>query len=99
MLSFFLSFFLIILRNIFYDRASFTQICSHFSADGTIKFELPSPAILKPVQLFTGKQIISMLIKHSSKDPSMVNLEKKTKNYDKKANLEELDIPEGILYS
>lgn len=89
--------FLLTKRNTFYDKATFTQMCSHFSANGAIKFELPSPAILKPVQLFTGKQVISMLIKHSRLDSSMVNLEKKTKNYNKGKDQGVFDESEGCV--
>jgi DNA-directed RNA polymerase III subunit RPC1 len=88
--------FLLTKRNIFYDKADFVQIISFFSADGLIDFELPSPAILKPEELYTGKQVFSMLIRHSRKDSS-INLEKKTKNYDQTAALGELDRTEGCV--
>lgn len=88
--------FLITSRDIFYDRAQFAQICSHFS-QGDIKFELPPPVILKPMELYTGKQVFSVLIRHSSADITKVNLERDNRNYDKKAAKKEFDTQEGYV--
>lgn len=88
--------FLITSRDIFYDRAQFCQIVSHFS-QGDIKFELPEPSILKPMELFTGKQVFSVLIRHSSSDQTKVNLERPTKNYDNKTKKAEFDTSEGYI--
>jgi len=94
--DFLTSSFLITNKDRFYDRAAFMQIVSHFS-DGKIGFTLPHPAILKPVELFTGKQVISLLIKHNKKDDTCVNLERKNKNYDPKKNLGVFDAKEGMI--
>jgi DNA-directed RNA polymerase III subunit RPC1 len=42
---------------------------------------MPKPAILKPMQLWTGKQIISVIIRPNEKSPIKLNLRAKGKNY------------------
>lgn len=66
-------------RDKFFDRAQVTQLCCFFS-DANIKIVLPPPAIFKPVRLWTGKQIFSLLIKHGNDSP-MLNMERSVKNY------------------
>eukprot|EP01126_Amoeba_proteus_P030001 TRINITY_DN2968_c0_g1_i9.p1 TRINITY_DN2968_c0_g1~~TRINITY_DN2968_c0_g1_i9.p1 ORF type:complete len:908 (+),score=199.39 TRINITY_DN2968_c0_g1_i9:1954-4677(+) len=88
--------FLLTSKDRFYDRSEFSQICSHFS-DGRIKFDLPEPTIIKPIELFTGKQVFSVLIRHSAKDKNLVNLERKNKNYDNKANAGVFDALESYV--
>eukprot|EP01127_Copromyxa_protea_P009398 TRINITY_DN2218_c0_g1_i1.p1 TRINITY_DN2218_c0_g1~~TRINITY_DN2218_c0_g1_i1.p1 ORF type:complete len:1419 (+),score=297.20 TRINITY_DN2218_c0_g1_i1:362-4618(+) len=88
--------FMLTSRDIFYDRAQFAQIASYYSS-GDIRFEFPEPALLKPVELFTGKQVFSVLINHSSKDRINVNLTRKTKNYVGDVDAKEFDKPEGYV--
>ncbi|KAJ1979778.1 DNA-directed RNA polymerase III subunit C1 (rpo31), partial [Dimargaris cristalligena] len=72
--------YLITHKDLFYDRCQFAQICCYF-CDAETHIELPPPAIWKPVQLWTGKQIFSVLLRPNSSYPVMVNLEAKTKSF------------------
>jgi len=40
----------------FFDRRQFTQVC-YYMADANMHIDLPPPTIIKPIQLWTGKQI------------------------------------------
>jgi DNA-directed RNA polymerase III subunit RPC1 len=46
-----------------------------------MKIELPPPYILKPVALWSGKQIFSLIMRPNSKSPVKVNLRTKGKSY------------------
>ncbi|KAF8516682.1 hypothetical protein JB92DRAFT_2909925 [Gautieria morchelliformis] len=71
---------LLSLRDRFYDRRQFTQICSYF-ADAELHIDLPPPTILKPVRLWTGKQVFNCLM-HPNKDSKVfVNVEAKCNKY------------------
>ncbi|KAI7830730.1 hypothetical protein BC939DRAFT_392603 [Gamsiella multidivaricata] len=74
--------YLITQKDLFYDRSQFVQICSYLG-DAELKIEIPPPAILKPAQRWTGKQIISVLLKPNKDSKVLVNLEAKTRSYDK----------------
>jgi DNA-directed RNA polymerase III subunit RPC1 len=74
----------------FYDRKSFTQICSFmFNADNVIdpdtgelmSIEIPEPAIFKPQRLWTGKQVFNVLIRPNKKCKVLVNLDAPCKQY------------------
>jgi DNA-directed RNA polymerase III subunit RPC1 len=82
--------YLITQKDVFYDKYEFSQICCYFT-DAEEEILLPAPAIIKPVRLWTGKQIFSLLIKpNSSVHPRLnkaypiVNIELKERNYEKK---------------
>ncbi|KAI8915420.1 hypothetical protein DFJ77DRAFT_368436 [Powellomyces hirtus] len=66
----------------FYDRTQFTLICSYMS-DALTEVTLPPPTILKPVRLWTGKQIFNILLRHNKDSPNMVNLTTKCRTFDK----------------
>ncbi|KAJ3182234.1 hypothetical protein HDU85_003276 [Gaertneriomyces sp. JEL0708] len=66
----------------FYDRASFTHICS-FMSDALTPIDIPAPAIQKPVQLWTGKQIFNVLLRPNKRSNTIINLETKCRTYDK----------------
>ncbi|KAF8945157.1 hypothetical protein BGZ47_003153 [Haplosporangium gracile] len=74
--------YLITQKDLFYDRAQFVQICSYMG-DAEMKIDIPPPAIWKPAQRWTGKQIIGVLLKPTKKSNVLVNLECKTRSYDK----------------
>ncbi|KAG0005321.1 hypothetical protein BGZ65_011422, partial [Modicella reniformis] len=74
--------YLITQKDLFYDRAQFVQICAYLG-DAELKIDIPPPAILKPAQRWTGKQIISLLLKPNKESKVLVNLEAKTRSYDK----------------
>src|SRR5690606_32401022 len=45
------------------------------------KIDLPPPTILKPMELWTGKQAISLLIKPNDQTDVLLNMESKARNY------------------
>ncbi|KZO94824.1 beta and beta-prime subunits of DNA dependent RNA-polymerase [Calocera viscosa TUFC12733] len=61
-------------RDTFYDRRTFTQICTYM-ADALEDIELPPPTIWKPERLWTGKQIFNVLMRPNSKSNVQVNVE------------------------
>ncbi|KDN52100.1 beta and beta-prime subunits of DNA dependent RNA-polymerase [Tilletiaria anomala UBC 951] len=78
--------FLISNRDRFFDRKQFAQVCSTFG-DATMHIDIPQPAILKPVRLWTGKQVFSCLIRPNKKERNgkqvLVNLEAKCRTFEK----------------
>ena len=58
--------------------------------DAEEEIDLPTPTILKPVRMWTGKQIFNLMIKPNKKCHVNVNLEMKEKNYDTKADAKHL---------
>lgn len=64
----------------FYDRRQFTQICSYMG-DAEFHIDLPPPAIMRPMQLWTGKQIFNVLMRPSRSSPVRVNLEAKCQTF------------------
>ncbi|KAK3934585.1 hypothetical protein QBC46DRAFT_73601 [Diplogelasinospora grovesii] len=76
----------------FFDRRTFTYICTHMLI-GDTHLELPPPAILRPKALWTGKQVFNVLMRPNKESPVMVNLEAKNKVYKKKpGELPDMDI-------
>jgi RNA polymerase Rpb1, domain 3 len=53
--------YLLTLRDRFYTRDAFIRICSYFS-DGLQHLDIPPPAVIKPMELWTGKQVISLMV-------------------------------------
>ncbi|EUD67602.1 DNA-directed RNA polymerase III subunit RPC1 [Plasmodium inui San Antonio 1] len=70
-------------KDTFLDRDSFCLLCSYFS-DAKVDIELPVPAILKPKELWTGKQLITVLIKPNRKENTIINFEMKEREYSTK---------------
>ena len=64
----------------FYDLKAFSYICQHMLG-GTTHLDLPTPAIIKPRALWSGKQIFSVLIRPNRQSPVMVNLDAACKSY------------------
>jgi DNA-directed RNA polymerase III subunit RPC1 len=68
-------------KNQFFDRAQFSQFCSYLG-DAAEEITLPPAAVLKPIELWTGKQLFFVLLRASSKSTDqLVNLETKEKSY------------------
>ncbi|KAG7947064.1 hypothetical protein I3843_14G075400 [Carya illinoinensis] len=78
--DFLTSSFLITRKDTFYDRAAFSLMCSYMM-DGMDFVDLPTPAILKPIELWTGKQLFSILVRPHTNVRVYVNLTVKEKNY------------------
>ncbi|KAG2462619.1 RPC1 polymerase, partial [Polypterus senegalus] len=75
--------YLLTLKDTFFDRAKACQIIASIlvGKDEKIKVCLPPPAILKPIRLWTGKQIFSLILKPSETCPVKANLRTKGKQY------------------
>ncbi|KAM0748584.1 DNA-directed RNA polymerase III subunit C1 [Meredithblackwellia eburnea MCA 4105] len=76
--------FLLTRRDTFFDRQQFTQICSYM-ADADLQIDIPHPTIVKPVRLWTGKQIFNVLMRPNKQSKVLVNLECKNKTHEKPA--------------
>ncbi|PRP89125.1 polymerase (RNA) III (DNA directed) polypeptide A [Planoprotostelium fungivorum] len=72
--------YLLTQRDTFYDRSRISQIIVG-AYDALGQFDLPPPAIVKPIELWTGKQIFNMLICQSFDSPIKINLEVKSRSY------------------
>lgn len=72
--------YLISHKDTFFDRASLVQLLCMMS-DADLQFDIPPPAIFKPVMLWTGKQVFSLLIKPNRKSPVIINVDAKNKTY------------------
>ncbi|XP_066925897.1 DNA-directed RNA polymerase III subunit RPC1-like isoform X1 [Clytia hemisphaerica] len=75
--------FLITQKDQFFNKSQFCQICSMLLAgkDATMKIDIPKPTIVKPMALWTGKQVISVLLRPNKSCPFKVNLRTKGKSY------------------
>jgi DNA-directed RNA polymerase III subunit RPC1 len=72
----------------FFTKEEFNQVIAGFLTDHTswLDIELPPPTIWKPLQLWTGKQIFSILISPNKKDPVKLTMDCKLKNYNQKTH-------------
>ncbi|KQJ92760.1 DNA-directed RNA polymerase III subunit 1 [Brachypodium distachyon] len=104
--DFLTSSFLVTRKDTFYDRSYFTLLCSYLG-DAMENIDLPTPAIIKPVELWTGKQLFSVLVRPNACTKVFLNLTVEEKVYikhkerDKKAItvLEETMCPnDGFVY-
>ncbi|GIL99158.1 hypothetical protein Vretimale_4372 [Volvox reticuliferus] len=75
--------FLITSKDRFYTRAEFCGLLATM-ADGLEHFDLPTPALIKPLELWTGKQLFSCLVRPAAAVRVFVNLEMAEKVYSKK---------------
>ncbi|QRW01352.1 DNA-directed RNA polymerase III subunit C5 [Ceratobasidium sp. AG-Ba] len=66
--------FLLSSRDRFFDRRQFSQICSYL-ADANLQIDIPPPTIIKPIRLWTGKQIFNVLMKPNKASNVRVNVE------------------------
>jgi len=69
-------------KNLFLDRA---QFCFAIALMGNAceKIDLPPPSVLKPLELWTGKQLFSLLLRPNHGSTVLANLEVKEKSYTK----------------
>lgn len=67
-------------KNVFLTRDKFAQLCA-YCADASECVELPAPAILKPVELWTGKQVVSVLLRPSAGAAVSVSMEGRNRSY------------------
>ncbi|KAK4700233.1 DNA-directed RNA polymerase III subunit RPC1, partial [Phenoliferia sp. Uapishka_3] len=74
--------YLLTRRDTFYDRQQFTQICSYLH-DADLQIDIPPPTIIKPVRLWTGKQVFNVLMRPNKQSNVLVNLECRNKTFEK----------------
>eukprot|EP00656_Telonema_subtile_P049966 TRINITY_DN6345_c0_g1_i4.p1 TRINITY_DN6345_c0_g1~~TRINITY_DN6345_c0_g1_i4.p1 ORF type:complete len:1476 (-),score=436.33 TRINITY_DN6345_c0_g1_i4:120-4547(-) len=72
--------YLLTSKDRFYDRASFCQLIC-FMSDACEQIDLPPPAIMKPVELWTGKQLWAVLIRSKHESPIFVSFSLKNKSW------------------
>ena len=84
--------FLITQKDYFLDRTHFIRYCTYFN-DGIEKVEIPPPTIYKPKELWTGKQLFSVLLKPNKKYKIVINLKNKSKTYSRKYKIDEYRCP------
>ncbi|PVU95919.1 hypothetical protein BB561_001508 [Smittium simulii] len=72
--------YLITQKDRFYTRPEFSQIIS-YCFDANTHIDLPGPCILRPRCLWSGKQVINLLMKPNKKSQVSVALETKTKSF------------------
>lgn len=75
--------YLLTLKDTFFERSKACQIVASIlvDKDEKIRISLPRPAIMKPMALWTGKQIFSLILKPSKDCPVKANLRTKGKQY------------------
>ena len=79
--------YLITQKDQFFSREVFCSFVAYFGlADEHV--DVPVPAILKPVPLWTGKQVFSCIVKPNLQTRTLVNFEMKEKNYDSEKKLQ-----------
>ena len=84
--------FLITQKDYFLDRTHFIRYCAYFN-DGLEKVEIPPPTILKPKELWTGKQLFSVILRPNKNYKIIINLKSKSKSYIKKYEVDEFRAP------
>ncbi|KXX75608.1 DNA-directed RNA polymerase III subunit RPC1 [Madurella mycetomatis] len=85
-------------KELFFDRDTFTHICTQMLL-GETYLDLPPPAIIKPKALWTGKQIFNVLMRPNKESPVLVNLDAKNKIFSKKKDgqIPDMDIDDAFL--
>uniref|UniRef100_A0A0G4HFH6 DNA-directed RNA polymerase subunit n=1 Tax=Chromera velia CCMP2878 TaxID=1169474 RepID=A0A0G4HFH6_9ALVE len=72
--------YLLTYRDTFLTRSQMALACAAFS-DASEHIQLPPPTIMKPLELWTGKQVISALLKPNAHSKVLVNLVAKERDY------------------
>ncbi|KAM7185046.1 DNA-directed RNA polymerase III subunit RPC1 [Naviculisporaceae sp. PSN 640] len=76
-------------KDCFFDRKTFTYLCTHMLL-GETRLDLPPPTIFKPQMLWTGKQVFNVLMRPNKESPVLVNLEAKNKVHKKKKDCDDI---------
>ncbi|GFE53358.1 DNA-directed RNA polymerase III RPC1 [Babesia ovis] len=72
--------YLLTSKDRFLTRAEFCQACCHFT-DASTQVDLPPPAIIYPVMLWTGKQVFNALLRPNRGTKVVVNFECKEREF------------------
>ncbi|KAJ9527506.1 hypothetical protein QJQ45_025764, partial [Haematococcus lacustris] len=75
--------YLVTVKDRFFTRAEMCLL-SGYMTDACERVELPHPALMKPLELWTGKQLFSMLIRPNAQTRIFLNIEIAEKIYTKK---------------
>lgn len=75
--------FLLTRKDVFFDRAAFWRLAAAV-VDAAAAVEIPPPAIFRPTELWTGKQLFSLILRPSRRAAREINLETREKLYSKK---------------
>ena len=67
-------------KDVFYDRKTFTNICMYM-VGANMQIDIPPPAILKPVMLWTGKQVFNIMMRPNQRSEVRVNLDGPCRQY------------------
>ena len=67
-------------KDSFFDRKTFSQMCTHMT-EGREHIDLPPPAIIRPVCLWTGKQVFNVLLRPSQACKVRISLDTKARSY------------------
>eukprot|EP01128_Nolandella_sp_AFSM9_P007359 TRINITY_DN4000_c0_g1_i1.p1 TRINITY_DN4000_c0_g1~~TRINITY_DN4000_c0_g1_i1.p1 ORF type:complete len:1038 (+),score=226.95 TRINITY_DN4000_c0_g1_i1:197-3115(+) len=72
--------YLLTSKDRFFDKAAMAQLCCHFSL-AKEKVILPPPAVLKPLRLWTGKQVFSLPLRSAAiRRDVLINVRRPTKS-------------------
>jgi len=75
--------YLLTRRDVFFTREEFCRLCTYLG-DAAEHIDLPLPTIVKPRALWTGKQLMSILVRPNASINSLVNVECEEKFYTNK---------------
>lgn len=67
-------------KDVFYDRKTFANICMYM-VEGNMQIDIPPPAVLKPVMLWSGKQIFNVMMRPNRDCDVRVNLDGACRQY------------------
>ncbi|KAJ1735308.1 DNA-directed RNA polymerase III subunit C1 (rpo31) [Coemansia sp. Benny D160-2] len=87
--------YLITQKDRFYDRSQFVQIVS-YCFDANVHIDIPPPCIVKPRRLWSGKQIINVMLRPNKASHVLLNLEAETKSF-RRAPIPDLCPNDGYL--
>jgi len=73
--------YMITQKDVFLGREEFCRLCAYYG-DAEEEIDVPVPAVVRPVELWTGKQLFTALVMPNSQSDARVNFEMKEKNYD-----------------
>ncbi|KAK9819626.1 hypothetical protein WJX72_000381 [[Myrmecia] bisecta] len=80
--DFLTSAYLVTSKDAFFTRAEFCLACSYMG-DALDQVDLPTPAIVRPIELWTGKQLFSVMIRPNAQTRLFINLDTVEKIHDK----------------
>ena len=75
--------YLITHKDSFFDRSAAATLLASVLAyrDAHLRLALPTPALLRPVRLWTGKQLFALILRPNGRVPVALNLRAKGKAY------------------